>query len=179
MRIANFRYRIGCSFSPHGSNDADVTAAAVGEVKDVRGIRIADITLAVFTFCNSLRFLAYVPQIAGAVRDQSGAQAISLGTWGLFFISHAWAMAYALVNNEDWIMAFMFLANAIGCGAVLLITAWKRSQHRSRTRQYEPTPTVLGVLARKMGSSIRKARLRRTFSRKKTGSWTDGPLSGF
>jgi Flp pilus assembly protein TadB len=113
------------------------------------------------------------------VRDQSGTQAISLGTWGLFFISHASAMAYALVNNEDWIMAFMFLANAIGCGAVLLITAWKRSQHRSRTRQYEPTPTVLGVLARKMGSSIRKARLRRTFSRKKTGSWTDGPLSGF
>jgi uncharacterized protein with PQ loop repeat len=142
-------------------------------------MRIADITLAVFTFCNSLRFLACLPQSARAVRDQSGTQAISLGTWGLFFISHASAMAYALVNNEDWIMAFMFLANAIGCGAVLLITAWKRSQHRSRTRQYKPTPTVLGVLAQKMGSSIRKARLRRTFSRKKTGSWTDGPLSGF
>jgi Flp pilus assembly protein TadB len=142
-------------------------------------MRIADIALAVFTFCNSLRFLAYVPQIARAVRDQSGAQAISLGTWGLFLISHASAMAYALVNNEDWIMAFMFLANAIGCGAVLLITAWKRSQHRSRTRQCETTPTVLGVLAQKMGSSIRKAWLRCTFSRKKTGSWTDGPLSGF
>jgi len=94
-------------------------------------MRIADITLAVFTFCNSLRFLACLPQSARAVRDQSGTQAISLGTWGLFFISHASAMAYALVNNEDWIMAFMFLANAIGCGAVLLITAWKRSQHRA------------------------------------------------
>jgi len=63
-------------------------------------MRIADITLAVFTFCNSLRFLAYVSQIARAMRDQGGAQAMSLGTWGLFLISHASAMAYALVNSE-------------------------------------------------------------------------------
>jgi len=42
------------------SNYSDVTAAAVGEVKDIPGMRIADITLAVFTFCNSLRFLAYL-----------------------------------------------------------------------------------------------------------------------
>jgi hypothetical protein len=131
-------------------------------------MKIADITLAVFTFCNSLRFLAYVPQIAKAARDQSGAQAISLGTWGLFLVSHASAMAYALVNNEDWIMAFMFLANAIGCGTVVLITAWKRSQHRSRRRQCQ-----------KRGSSIRKAWLRCISSRKGKGSWTDGPISGF
>ncbi len=32
---------------------------------------IADITLAAFTFCNSLRFAAYVPQITRAIRDQS------------------------------------------------------------------------------------------------------------
>ena len=74
-------------------------------------------------------------------------------------------------------MALMFLANAIGCGAILLITAWERSRHRGRPR--ETTPTVLGVLAQKMGSGIRKAWLRCTFSRKKTESWTDGPLSGF
>jgi hypothetical protein len=43
---------------------------------------IADITLAVFTFCNGLRFVAYVPQIIKAVRDQTGAEAISVGTWG-------------------------------------------------------------------------------------------------
>src|SRR5262245_44698575 len=65
---SEFRYRIGCSFSPLGSNCPDVTAAAVGEVKDIPGMRIADITLAVFTFCNSLRFLAYLPRIARAVR---------------------------------------------------------------------------------------------------------------
>jgi hypothetical protein len=48
-------------------------------------------------------------------------------------------MAYAVVNNEDWIMAFIFLGNALGCVAVLFITAWKRFQHR-RTRQCETIP---------------------------------------
>ena len=142
-------------------------------------MRIADITLAVFTFCNSLRFLSQRTSDCQGVEGSKWYASHLAWDLGPVPHPHASAMAYALVNNEDWIMAFMFLANAIGCGAVLLITAWKRSQHRSRTRQYEPTPTVLGVLARKMGSSIRKARLRRTFSRKKTGSWTDGPLSGF
>ena len=39
----------------------------------------ADVTLAVFTLFNSLRFLAYLPQIATAIRDTSGARAISSG----------------------------------------------------------------------------------------------------
>jgi hypothetical protein len=93
---------------------------------------IADITLAAFTLCNSLRVVAYVPQIAKAARDRSGAQAISFGTWGLFLVSHASATAYALVNNNDWTMASIFLGNAIGCCAILLITAWKRSRHRQK-----------------------------------------------
>jgi hypothetical protein len=36
------------------------------------------------------------------------------------------------VNKEDWTMAAVFLANAMGCGAILLIAACKRSQHRRR-----------------------------------------------
>jgi hypothetical protein len=98
---------------------------------DPCAMTIADITLAVFTLCNSLRVVAYVPQIATAFRDRSGAQAISFGTWGLFLVSHMSAMAYAFVNKEDWTMASMFLLNAIGCCAILLIAAWKRSQHRA------------------------------------------------
>ena len=156
-----------------------MTAAAVGEVKDIPGDENRGY------YACSVHVLQQPSFLGLRISDCQGGEGSKwcashlAGTWGLFFISHASAMAYALVNNEDWIMAFMFLANAIGCGAVLLITAWKRSQHRSRTRQYETTPTVLDVLARKMGSSIRKAWLRRSFSRKKTGSWTDGPLSGF
>ena len=54
---------------------------------------LADVTLAVFTLFNTLRFLAYVPQIARALKDRSGAQAISLETWSLFLVSHLSAMA--------------------------------------------------------------------------------------
>ena len=63
---------------------------------------VADTTLAVFTFFNSLRFLAYVPQIVKAAKNQSGAEAISFGTWALFLASHASAMAYAIENQGDW-----------------------------------------------------------------------------
>jgi hypothetical protein len=93
-------------------------------------MRFADITLAVFTFFNGLRFLAYAPQIAKAIKDQSGAEAISFGTWALFLASHASAMAYAIENQGDWTMASLFLVNALGCGAILLIAALKRSRHR-------------------------------------------------
>jgi hypothetical protein len=93
---------------------------------------IADITLTAFTLCNSFRVLAYVPQIAKAASDRSGAEAISFGTWGLFLVSHTSATAYAVVNKEDWTMASLFLGNAIGCAAILLIAAWKRSRHRAR-----------------------------------------------
>lgn len=92
----------------------------------------ADVTLTIFTLCSSLRVLAYVPQITRAAKDNSGAEAISFATWGLFLFSNVSAVAYALVNVQDWTMAAMFLCNAVGCATVLLIGAWKRSRHRSR-----------------------------------------------
>ena len=87
---------------------------------------LADGTVAVFTIVNTLRFLAYVPQVTKALKDQSGAEAISFATWGLFLGSHLSGMAYAVVNQSDWKMASLFLSNAIGCGAILLIAGWKR-----------------------------------------------------
>ena len=93
---------------------------------------LEDMTLAAFTLCNSLRVLAYAPQIAKAATDRGGAEAISFGTWGLFLVSHTSAMAYALVNKMDWTMASVFLGNAVGCAAIILITALKRFQHRRR-----------------------------------------------
>ena len=105
---------------------------------------VADITLAVFTLFNSLRFLAYVPQIAKAIRDQSGAEAISFGTWALFLVSHLSAMAYAIVNQGDWAMAILFLSNAVGCGVIIMIAGWKRSQHR-RLRPVAATADGIAV----------------------------------
>jgi hypothetical protein len=99
----------------------------------------ADSSLAVFTFFNGLRFLAYLPQIWRAMRDQSGAEAISFGTWTLFLASHVSAMTYAIENQRDWTMASLFLSNSVGCAAVLFIAVWKRVRHHKRTlRAGEP-----------------------------------------
>jgi hypothetical protein len=91
---------------------------------------LADATLAVFTLFNTLRFLAYVPQIACALKDRSGAQAISIGTWSLFLVSHLSAMVYAIVNQHDWTMATLFLLNGLGCALIIAIATVKRSQYR-------------------------------------------------
>jgi quercetin dioxygenase-like cupin family protein len=92
-------------------------------------------------FFNSLRFLACVPQIAKAIKDQSGAEAISFGTWTLFLPSHASAMAYAVENQGDWKMASLFLSNAPGCGTILPIAAWKHSGHRRRRTEQAVRPS--------------------------------------
>jgi hypothetical protein len=91
---------------------------------------IADFTLVAFTLCNTVRVVAYVPQITKAATDVGGAQAISFTTWSLFLFSNASAVAYALVNKDDWTMAAVFLGNAVGCAAILLVGAWQRKRHR-------------------------------------------------
>lgn len=113
----------------------------------------ADITLTMFTLCNSLRVLAYVPQIAKAATDRSGGEAISFATWGLFLFSNLSATAYALVNKEDWTMASMFLGNAIGCAAIVLIAAWKRSRHRDQRGRV--LAAALGTLPSAHGVAVR------------------------
>ena len=113
---------------------------------------VADITLAVFTIFNSLRFLAYVPQIAKAIKDQSGAEAISFGTWALFLASHLSAMAYALVNQRDWTMAAVFLSNALGCGIIIMIAGIKRSRHRRRLAAAAGHRQGLGAFQLRIGS---------------------------
>ena len=101
-------------------------------------VTLADVTLGIFTFFNSLRFLAYVPQIARVLRDNSGAEAISFGTWGLFLVSHTSAMAYAIENQGDWTMASVFLGNALGCATILVLAGWKRTRHRRRRNAAAP-----------------------------------------
>lgn len=54
---------------------------------------------------TTLRFLTYIPQITKAITE-TGAEAISFWTWGLFLASNASAIADAVENKEDWTMAF-------------------------------------------------------------------------
>ena len=102
---------------------------------------LADITLTVFTVCNSIRILAYVPQIVKAATDTAGARAISYTTWGLFLISNLSTAAYALVNKSDWAMTSIFLTNGVGCLAIISVAAWQRAKH-SRSRSADTTDFV-------------------------------------
>ena len=87
----------------------------------------AELVLAMFAICNSVRVFAYLPQIIAVARDQGGARAISYTTWGLFAISHFSTVAYAIVVANDWRMASVFVANALCCLLIVALTAWKRA----------------------------------------------------
>jgi len=87
----------------------------------------AEIALALFALCNSVRVFAYVPQIIAVARDPGGASAISYTTWGLFAISHVSTVAYAVMVVDDWRMVAVFTANALCCMLIVALTAWKRA----------------------------------------------------
>lgn len=89
--------------------------------------------LAVFAFVNSVRIIAYVPQILKASRDGNGASAISCLTWGLFFASHLTTIMYAVVCLGDLVMAAIFIGNAFACLAIIAVTLLKRRGHRDKT----------------------------------------------
>jgi len=89
----------------------------------------------VFTVMNTLRIVAYVPQMFKAAQDANGASAISYATWTLFLISHLTTIAYALVGLGDLVMALVFAANALACLAIISITWVKRRQFCVRLAQ--------------------------------------------
>lgn len=89
----------------------------------------ADMALALFTACNSVRILAYLPQILRVGRDTNGATAISYTTWVLFGFSHLSTAGYALLVVSDPLMAAVFVGNAACCLIILGLTAYKRAVH--------------------------------------------------
>jgi uncharacterized protein with PQ loop repeat len=97
---------------------------------------VEEITLALFTACNSLRMIAYVPQILKAAADKNGASSISCTTWTLFLIAHVSTVAYALINRSDWGLATCFAGNAVCCLAILTVAYWKRRDYGRRALVY-------------------------------------------
>jgi uncharacterized protein with PQ loop repeat len=93
---------------------------------------LEDITLAIFAACNSVRVVAYLPQIHKAATDKNGASSISFITWSLFLVAHVSTVAYALINRSDWGLAACFAINAICCVAILAIAYGKRRSHTKR-----------------------------------------------
>ena len=102
---------------------------------------LEEITLVLFAACNSIRVVAYVPQILKAAADKNGASSISFMTWGLFLFAHLSTVAYAIINRSDWGLAVCFSINAICCAAILVIAYWKRRSH-AKWLHYKGRSTV-------------------------------------
>jgi hypothetical protein len=85
---------------------------------------------AAFTLVNSLRILAYIPQILKAARDENGATAVSCLTWGLFLLSHLTTVAYSVACLGDLVMAVIFFGNALACLAIVAATVLTRRRYR-------------------------------------------------
>jgi hypothetical protein len=121
---------------PFGVKEEERISLRLGErereIQGRRKVTFADVTLLAFTASNSIRVIAYVPQIWKAATDTHGAQAISFTTWALFLASHLTTAVYAVVNREDWMMATVFLANGAGCFAILALAAWRRATYRGQ-----------------------------------------------
>jgi hypothetical protein len=97
------------------------------------------ITLALFSACNAVRLVAYIPQIYKAATDADGARGVSQVTWSMFLIAHLSTIAYALVNRADLGLALCFAGNAICCAIILGIVFWRgRSSRPGQPAHGEP-----------------------------------------
>jgi len=96
---------------------------------------LEDLTLALFTACNGLRVLAYIPQMRKAASDPNGASAISRATWNLLLIANVSTVLYAIVNRGDWMLAAFFVVNCACCVAILLLAHRNRRRFLMRSRR--------------------------------------------
>jgi uncharacterized protein with PQ loop repeat len=88
---------------------------------------LVEFAASLFSICNSLRLLAYIPQVLCLVRAQDGARSVSCISWASFAFSHLSTVAYALIVVNDWQMAAMFAANTVACVTIIAITGCKRA----------------------------------------------------
>jgi hypothetical protein len=88
---------------------------------------LADYSMTAFALLNGGRIAAYFPQMLRVYRDPHGATAVSLLTWTLFAAANVATVSYALTLSDDRIVAIVFLLNAIGCIAIVGLTAFKRN----------------------------------------------------
>ena len=86
-----------------------------------------EIAVVLFAISNSVRVVAYVPQILRVASDRDGAAAVSCMTWLLFAVSHLSTVAYAIVVIGDWRMAAIFAANLVCCLLIIGLTLYKRA----------------------------------------------------
>ena len=118
-----------------------------------------EVALFAFTACNTLRVVAYLPQLIRIARDPDGARAISYATWGLFGLSHLSTVAYAITALGDWRLAFIFSLNAAACGAILLTTLYKRIRFAARKLEFGASAPCAADHGAKTGAMRERLRI--------------------
>jgi hypothetical protein len=91
-------------------------------------MQMPEITLVLFYAFNALRIAAYLPQILRVANDSDGAKAISYTTWCVWIGANGSTAAYAFVAGPSLPLFVVSVLNALGCAAVVALTAWKRRQ---------------------------------------------------
>jgi len=95
-------------------------------------MQFSDLTFVVFLGLGGIRCLSYLPQIIRIIRDENGASAISYTTWFTWILAHLATASYAVFNISDSYLAAVSIIYAFFCTVVMLLTVFKRAQHRNR-----------------------------------------------
>jgi hypothetical protein len=119
-----------------------------------------EIVMLAFTVANSLRVVAYVPQILRICHDNTGAAAISCCTWSLFLVSHLTTVAYAVVVIGDSWMALVFAANAACSATIVALALLQRQRRRTLARRVVPYVGAVEQVARIERSGTRNPTFR-------------------
>ena len=92
---------------------------------------VTDVVTCLFFATNTLRVLAYIPQIKAAWKCANGAASVSRVTWSCFAVAHLSGALYSGVVARDPGMAAVFTGNSIACGTLLIVITCKRRCHRA------------------------------------------------
>ena len=84
-----------------------------------------------FMVTQSIRVLAYAPQIWSAARCAPVACGVSCWTFAYFGLSHGIGAIYASMILKDLVLAQMFLANGFCCWLIVSLVWYRRRSARN------------------------------------------------
>jgi uncharacterized protein with PQ loop repeat len=83
-----------------------------------------------YVVTNSVRIIAYAPQIRAVLKARDGAQAVSITTWTFWTFAHLTAILYGWLVVHDGFFCAIFAGNLTCTAAVALIATRKRLDSR-------------------------------------------------